>query len=115
MTRQVRGARSLDAFVHSDVVAARAVIKLDDIVDAHNRAIIDEIVAEMKADPLKVDGALSLFSAVRHLERIPLGTTYPDVVARVRDLTRRPEVAGRATLVVDGTAVIVPAGGTIPL
>ena len=43
--------------------------------------------------------------AVRHLERIPLGTTYPDVVARVRDLTRRPEVAGRLTLVVDGTGV----------
>ncbi len=41
--------------------------------------------------------------AVRHLERIPLGTSYPDVVERVRDLTRRPEVAGRLTLVVDAT------------
>jgi phosphate transport system protein len=62
--------RSLDAFVHSDTSAARAVIKLDDTVDAHNRAIIEEIVTEMKADPGKVDGCLSLFSAVRHLERI---------------------------------------------
>lgn len=43
--------------------------------------------------------------AVRHLERIALGTPYPDVVARVQDLTRRPEVAGELTLVVDGTGV----------
>jgi hypothetical protein len=42
---------------------------------------------------------------VRHLERIPLGTSYPDVVERVRVLTRRPEVREQATLVVDGTGV----------
>ncbi|MBS1872364.1 MAG: hypothetical protein JSU00_04065 [Acidobacteria bacterium] len=42
---------------------------------------------------------------VRHLERIPLGTSYPDVVRAVKDLTRRPEVRDRSTLVVDGTGV----------
>ncbi len=42
---------------------------------------------------------------VRHLERIPLGTSYPDVVERVKVLTRRPEVREQATLVVDGTGV----------
>jgi len=62
--------RSLDAFVHSDVAAARTVIRLDDEVDAHNAAIIDELIAEMKTSPDKIDAALSLFSAVRHVERI---------------------------------------------
>lgn len=42
---------------------------------------------------------------VRHLERIALGTSYPDVVERMRVLTRQPEVMGRCVLVVDGTGV----------
>ncbi|MGL4421177.1 MAG: phosphate signaling complex protein PhoU [Gemmataceae bacterium] len=62
--------RSLDAFVHADVGVARGVIRLDDTVDAHNRGIIDELVAEMKHYPDRIDSGLSLFSAVRHLERI---------------------------------------------
>ncbi len=62
--------RSLDAFVHSNVAVARTVIRLDDEVDAHNAAIIHELIAEMKTSPDKIDAALSLFSAVRHVERI---------------------------------------------
>ena len=42
---------------------------------------------------------------VRYLERLPLGTSYPAVVSQVRDLTRKPEVRKRCTLVVDGTGV----------
>jgi phosphate transport system protein len=62
--------RSLDAFVNLDVPTARAVIKLDHLVDADNKAIIADLIAEMKAHQQHIDAALSLFSAVRHIERI---------------------------------------------
>ena len=62
--------RSLDAFVHSNVSVARSVILLDDEVDAHNAAIIRELIDEMKTSPDKIEAALSMFSAVRHVERI---------------------------------------------
>jgi phosphate transport system protein len=61
---------SLDAFVHLDPVAAAAVIRADDEVDRDNDEIIRLLVAEMKRGPDVIDPALSLFSAVRHLERI---------------------------------------------
>jgi phosphate transport system protein len=62
--------RSLDAFVHSDAAAARAVIRMDDQVDEDNAAIIAELIGRMKQSPEQIEAALSLFSAVRHLERI---------------------------------------------
>ena len=42
------------------------------------------------------------------LERMRLGTPYPDVVERVRELVRRPEMAGRCTLSMDATGVGMP-------
>jgi len=45
---------------------------------------------------------------VRHVERVPLGTPYPRVVARVREIVRQPELAGQCTLTVDGTGVGAP-------
>ena len=45
---------------------------------------------------------------VRFLERAPLGTTYPNVVERVREVVRRPALAGRCTLVMDATGVGAP-------
>jgi hypothetical protein len=46
---------------------------------------------------------------VRHLERVPLGTPYPGVVARVREITRNiAMMAGRCALAVDGTGVGAP-------
>jgi phosphate transport system protein len=67
-TEMVR--RSLDAFVHSDATAARAVIRMDDQVDADNSAIIDELIQRMKQSPDNIENGISMFSAVRHLERI---------------------------------------------
>ena len=46
--------------------------------------------------------------AVRHLERIPLGTSYCDVVERVRELVLHDALRGRVKLVVDGTGPGVP-------
>lgn len=43
---------------------------------------------------------------VRHVERLPLGTGYPQIVAHVMGLLGRPELSGsRATLAVDATGV----------
>jgi phosphate transport system protein len=61
---------SLDAFVNHDAPAAAHVIRADDDVDRDNDEIIGGLVAGMKASPELVEPSLSLFSAVRHLERI---------------------------------------------
>jgi phosphate transport system protein len=61
---------SLDAFMKTDAALARRVIRLDDEVDRFNKEIIDELIALMRASPEFVTQGLSVFSAVRHLERI---------------------------------------------
>ena len=62
--------RNLDAFVNLDAHLARSVCRLDDEVDSHNAAIIQELIDIMKQSPDLVEPGLSLFSATRHLERI---------------------------------------------
>jgi len=42
---------------------------------------------------------------LRHLERIALGTPYPEVVARVREITRSNELRERCQVMVDATGV----------
>lgn len=43
--------------------------------------------------------------AIRHLERLPLKTSYPDVVERIRGLMHRRPLLGNAQLVIDATGV----------
>jgi len=62
--------KALGAFVHSDAEAAREIIRLDSEVDRDNEAIIAALIAEMKQSPDRIESGISLFSAVRHLERI---------------------------------------------
>jgi phosphate transport system protein len=62
--------QSLDAFVHLDAQLARRVWRLDDQVDRYNDEIIAELIRTMRSAPEMVESGLSLFSAVRHLERI---------------------------------------------
>lgn len=61
---------SLDAFVAQDSLLAREVCGQDDVVDALNREIIDELLQMMKRSPDLVEPALQLFSASRHVERV---------------------------------------------
>jgi hypothetical protein len=42
---------------------------------------------------------------LRYLERVPMGTPYPEVVERVAEVTRDRQLAGRCHLAVDGTGV----------
>lgn len=50
---------------------------------------LEQAKAEVKAEPVQLD--------LVHLERIPLGTLYPEQVARIADLVRRPQVGGVRT------------------
>ncbi|MGE5647067.1 MAG: hypothetical protein ACM336_14895 [Acidobacteriota bacterium] len=43
--------------------------------------------------------------SLRYLERIALGTPYPEVVGRVREIVQSEELAGRCTVVADATGV----------
>jgi phosphate transport system protein len=61
---------SLDAFVNLDVRQAERVCRLDDEIDRYNREIIEEVIPAMQRAPEMVPPGISLFSAVRHLERI---------------------------------------------
>ena len=61
---------SLDAFVNLDPRLARVVCRLDDEVDKFNHEIIEELIEVMQKSPELVEPGLSMFSAVRHLERI---------------------------------------------
>jgi phosphate transport system protein len=62
--------QSLDAFVNLDTSAAQTVMRMDDEVDRYNNEIIAELVEAMKSSPALVEAGLSMFSAVRQLERI---------------------------------------------
>ena len=42
---------------------------------------------------------------LRHVERMPLGLRYPQVVERVREVMELPELRGQCELAVDGTGV----------
>jgi hypothetical protein len=59
-------------------------------------------------NPVTMDFARERTFRVRGIERVRLGTAYPDVVQRVRDVVNLPEIQTRCTLVVDATGVGTP-------
>jgi len=64
----VRG--SLEAFFNRDTAQARRIILQDDEVDHLNSEIIQQVLAVMHQGPDLIEPGLSMFSVVRHLERI---------------------------------------------
>jgi phosphate transport system protein len=60
---------AMDAFVTLDGRRARRVVRMDDEVDRHHAEIIRDLIGAMKRSPDTVDPTMSLFSAVRHVER----------------------------------------------
>ena len=59
-------------------------------------------------DPVTMEFRREVWNVLRHLQRVPLHTPYPDVVELVRRLVSLPELARRTTLVVDATGVGSP-------
>jgi phosphate transport system protein len=90
---------ALDSFVDLNVDLALRVCRMDDEVDRHNRAIIEQIIQFMKQSPDHVESGLHLFSAARHLERIADHATNiaEDVVYLVegRIIRHHPEALGK--------------------
>jgi phosphate transport system protein len=90
--------QSLDAFVHLDSNHARRVVRIDDEVDNYNIQIIRNLIALMKNSPEYIGPGLSLFSVVRHLERIADHATNiaEDVVYLVEGeiVRHRPDALG---------------------
>ncbi len=61
---------SLDAFVGLNTAQAQAVLRMDDEVDRYNDNVTASLVAAMKSSSRLIEPGLSMYSAVRHLERI---------------------------------------------
>ncbi len=90
---------ALEAFLRDDARLARSVCRLDDEVDRLNDSCIEEVIAAMKRDSALAEPGVSLFSAVRHLERIADHATNiaEDVVYLVEGeiVRHRPEAIGQ--------------------
>jgi phosphate transport system protein len=92
--------QSLDAFVNLDARLARVICRLDDEVDRYNHEIIEELIDTMRSSPELIDPGLSMFSAVRHLERIADHATNiaEDVVYMVEgEIIRHRHLSAEAT------------------
>ncbi|HTR98988.1 MAG TPA: PhoU domain-containing protein, partial [Bacteroidota bacterium] len=77
---------SIDAFIHSDSVKARAVLLTDDTIDDLNRAIVRELVALIRAQPAVLEQALDLIRVSRNLERVAdLSTNIAEEVVFVAE------------------------------
>ena len=63
--------------------------------------------AELKGpwDPVQFAWRKTETVRLRYLERIPLGTPYPEIVERVRHVTRSGELFGKCCLAVDASGV----------
>jgi hypothetical protein len=68
-------------------------------------AVVERAETRGEWDPIVYAWRKVVSLQLRHLERVPLGTPYPEVVERVVKVTQWPESAGRCRLAVDGTGV----------
>ena len=75
---------------------------LGERVDPSALAIAEYVSAPTSTvDPATWEPLFRCSLALRHMESPPLGTEYPDVAARARQVAQHPRIAGRCTLVVD--------------
>lgn len=68
-------------------------------------AIVERTERDAGRDPLTWDMRQAVAMQVRHLERVPLGTPYPDVVARACAIMRYLPQNEHCELLVDATGV----------
>ena len=61
---------SIDCYVELDSKQAREILLEDDRVDELNAEIIEELKGIMSESPARIEPALQLFSAARHIERV---------------------------------------------
>jgi hypothetical protein len=70
--------------------------------------VVERAEVFLDMDRVTYERRRALRYRMRFLERVRLGTPYPEVVDRVREVVRRPALAGRCTLVMDATGVGAP-------
>jgi phosphate transport system protein len=72
MARQARTmlADALDAFVHGDAQAGRAICRRDDSVDALHQSMFRIVLTHMMEDPHTIGSGMELFLVSRNLERV---------------------------------------------
>jgi hypothetical protein len=68
-------------------------------------AVVEKWEAPGELDRVTWERRIEVRHRLRHLERVPLGTPYPEVVGRVREVARSGDLAGRCLVVVDATGV----------
>ena len=68
-------------------------------------AVVERAETTGAWDPAKFAWKKVVSLQLRYLERVALGTPYTDVIRRVVQVTRWPDLAGRCRLAVDGTGV----------
>jgi hypothetical protein len=59
-------------------------------------------------DPVTYAFRKEVTTSLAYLERIPLGTEYHDVVARVRSVAQMPDLLGRCSIAIDATGPGMP-------
>jgi hypothetical protein len=80
-------------------------VDLGQICDFSTLAVVERVERMGEWDPVVFAWEKRTILRLRYLERIPLGTPYPDVVRRVSDVARHVAAEGLCDLVVDGTGV----------
>src|ERR1039457_7077570 len=68
-------------------------------------AVLERAETRGAWDPVMFAWKKEVSLQLRYLERVALGTPYPEVVDRVVQVTQSRELAGRCRLAVDGTGV----------
>jgi hypothetical protein len=82
-----------------------AALDLGQVSDFSTLAVIERVELVGEWDPVVFAWEKRAMLRLRFLERIPLGTPYPEVVRRVNDVMRQVAAEGTSELVVDGTGV----------
>lgn len=72
MTQSVRDMvkGALDSFVKVDVIAAKAILKMDDKVDQLKNKVKKECLEQMKVDTKNIEGLMDMILIARNLERL---------------------------------------------
>lgn len=68
-------------------------------------SVIERVERKLPWDPVRLGWEWRPYLNLRFLQRIPLGTPYPDVVARVGQITRNSALREACELLVDATGV----------
>lgn len=61
---------SIDAFTNEDTETARLVCRQDEIVDSYNRRLTNQLIVQIKENPLQVESYLHMLRISKNLERI---------------------------------------------